>query len=354
MRASTKALSSSSSSSSRALPQRNTRRLTPPTCAQLHGPRSHTTAAAALAAAAAAATAGPATQQRRPIAGSTQQQQQPTPAPAPQLVQRYERLRDPAKIGARGSTTVLLDDAGGDVALATYMRLPVEQYYCLDPSQIKQLSGSTFTLSVPRVSLLGTSLEPVIQVQVTSEPNAVVLRATDCQLNASGIMGGLEKIFAMNFVTCLTWSSPPEQQQGQQPAQQLQEQQQQPSAAAPAAATPSSIRAGWDRLKQASGSWGSGGSTSTSSSSSLQQQQAQAPPPRGSITASAVVDVWCEVIPPFNLMPRAVLVGSCNSVLSGLVHSLLPWFTRQLAADYGKWAADAAYRDARAARSRQQ
>jgi hypothetical protein len=53
-------------------------------------------------------------------------------------------------------------------------------------------------------------------------------------------------------------------------------------------------------------------------------------------------------------MPREVLVGSCNTVISGLVNSLLPWFTRQLAADYQKWAADAAYRAARAARSRPQ
>lgn len=51
-------------------------------------------------------------------------------------------------------------------------------------------------------------------------------------------------------------------------------------------------------------------------------------------------------------MPREVLVGTCNTVISGLINSLLPWFTRQLASDYQKWAQDPSYRAERAARSK--
>lgn len=299
------------------------------------------------------------------------------PQPVQQLRKRHELLRDPAKIGSRGTATVMVNDVGGPVSLTNYMRLPVEQYYILDPSQIQLLSGNTFVLSVPRINLLGATLQPVITVEVTSEADAVVLQATDCQLNATGIMGGLDEKFAMQFTTRLTWKSPKHEQQHyvaqeqlrkrelellaaeqqQLKAQQAQQQQQQaPCSGASAAASStagSSIRAGWDRLRQVSWKGGSNGGSSGGSngSSNVAQQQQQPSPVRGSITGSAVVDVWCEVIPPFNLMPREVLVGTCNTVISGLVNSLLPWFTRQLAADYQKWAHDAAYRAARAARS---
>lgn len=46
-----------------------------------------------------------------------------------------------------------------------------------------------------------------------------------------------------------------------------------------------------------------------------------------------------------------VQVSTCNSVLSGLVNSLLPLFVRQLASDYEKWSNDVQYRAVRAARS---
>lgn len=51
-------------------------------------------------------------------------------------------------------------------------------------------------------------------------------------------------------------------------------------------------------------------------------------------------------------MPRETLERSCSAVLSGLARSLLPVFMRQLAADYARWAAEPAYRAARAARSK--
>jgi hypothetical protein len=56
------------------------------------------------------------------------------------------------------------------------------------------------------------------------------------------------------------------------------------------------------------------------------------------------VKVWCEVLPPFHRMPRALLSGACNAVLRRAVPALLGAFIRQLAADYRHWATDAAYR----------
>ncbi|KIY96683.1 hypothetical protein MNEG_11280 [Monoraphidium neglectum] len=70
------------------------------------------------------------------------------------------------------------------------------------------------------------------------------------------------------------------------------------------------------------------------------------------MVGSASIEVFCEVIPPFHLMPRSSLEAACNAVLGGLVRSLLPIFMRQLAADYKRWAADEGYRRERAARSK--
>lgn len=38
------------------------------------------------------------------------------------------------------------------------------------------------------------------------------------------------------------------------------------------------------------------------------------------------LDVWSEVIQPFNLMPRFALEGTSNAVMNALVTSLLPKF----------------------------
>jgi hypothetical protein len=171
----------------------------------------------------------------------------------------------------------------------------------------------------------------------------------------------------MQFQTRLTWTShthsrlPNQQQQQHQQFQVVepphQQQQQQPPAASSngsgngstsaASAAPqqqqqqSQLRAGWDKLKSVS--WGSSSNGNGSSNGSTP----------GSITGAALVQVWCEVVPPFQLMPREVLERSCNVVITGLVNSLLPWFMRQLAADYAKWAADPAYRAERRLRTSQ-
>lgn len=55
------------------------------------------------------------------------------------------------------------------------MRLPVEQYYELDPSMIKPLGGDRFQLAVPRIQLFNVWLEPLVVVQVTQAPGQVII-----------------------------------------------------------------------------------------------------------------------------------------------------------------------------------
>ncbi len=76
-------------------------------------------------------------------------------------------------------------------------------------------------------------------------------------------------------------------------------------------------------------------------------QEGAATPGAAHIECETEVRVWCEVLPPFNAMPRTLLSGACNAVLRRAVPALLSAFIRQLAADYARWSTDAAYRQLR-------
>lgn len=65
---------------------------------------------------------------------------------------------------------------------------------------------------------------------------------------------------------------------------------------------------------------------------------------QGSITGSSKLDVWCEVVAPFHLMPRPFLEGTCNGILQATITTLLPLFLQILGRDFEKWATDPVYR----------
>lgn len=242
-------------------------------------------------------------------------------------------LRSPALISACGEATCTVRDAGGALSLQSYMRLPVEQYYILDPSQIRFLESNVFQLAVPPINLLGTSLQPRLRVAVATREDAVVLEATGCQLRGSGALGALDDKFSMTFTTTITWSN------GEGAAGEAGD-----GDAEEGTADSSGAEGGgaWRSLRGGLQQWGIGGGGGDSGDRGA----------RGSLTGSADIQVFCEVIPPFHLMPREALEVSCNAVLRGLVRSLLPMFMRQLAADYRRWASDESYRLERASRGR--
>ena len=175
-------------------------------------------------------------------------------------------------------------DYNGDVSLTAYMQLPLEQYFVLDPNQIKFIEANRFLLTVPRQTFFSLWLEPEVEISVVNLGQKIVLQAERCRIKGSDLVENmqLDSRFALRFVTELTWQS-----DGQV----------------------------------------------------------------GYIDAKLNSSVWCEVIPPFNLMPREILVSSCNVVMNALVGSLLPMFCSRLAKDYDKWATNAQYRMTRAQRS---
>ncbi|GIL79803.1 hypothetical protein Vretimale_12422 [Volvox reticuliferus] len=231
-------------------------------------------------------------------------------------------LLDPAQIGASGSASAKFQILPQYESLQSYMMLPVEQYFVLDPKQISHLGGNRFVLTVPRINLFNLWLEAVVEVSVTTYPGSngagprVVLQAENCRISGSQAVESLrlDQRFAMHFVTELTWSATPVA--APVPAAT--------AAAATAAVGPAPIAA-----------------AAVSTSGVM----------NGEIRASSKLDVWSEVVPPFHLLPRDVLVATCNGVLRGLMSSLLPLFVRMLAQDYQRWAKDPEYRAERATRS---
>jgi hypothetical protein len=240
----------------------------------------------------------------RRILAAASSGQDPLPAlPAGDSVDDISLLKDPARIGCRATKTVRVKEKT-PVSLDSYMRLPVRQYAILDPALIQFIADNKFLLLVPKISLFNLWIAPLIEVKVTQaqNPPRVILEASRARIRGSEQVENLklDQRFCMKMTTELTWTQP---------------------------------------------STSSASSPSASTSSGQQQQQqgittaaaAAAVVGEGSITASSQLDVWCEVVQPFHLMPRSVLESTCNSILQLTIDTLLPIFLGRLGSDYEKW-----------------
>ena len=213
-----------------------------------------------------------------------------------------------------------------ELSLEAYMRLPPSAYSALDPELTRRGGGSgssssscssrsssrpeplpppppsiptaLFTLAVPRASMLGIWLEPVVGVRVegatsSTEENRfaaaagsgdrVRLVSTACDLRGSPAVEKLRinEVFALRFEAVLTWTS------------------------------------------------------------------------GGSVTARVCTEVWAEPVGPFRLVPRGALVAAGDALLRGLTGALLPSFLGKLVGNYERWARDPAYRREKEAMARE-
>jgi hypothetical protein len=188
------------------------------------------------------------------------------------------------------------------------MRLPVEQYNELDPEMITSLGGNRFRLQVPRLAILSVWVQPAVEIVVMQEeaPPRVVLRAEGCRLDGSAQVKKMEldRRFELHFSTVLTWGCAPPP---------------------PAAAGSAGSRPG-----------GSNGSLAAVAAANV-------------VHADLQLEVLTEIIPPFTSLPRSLLEHVVNTLLRGLMRSLLPLFVKRLAEDYQRWAASPEYRARRAA-----
>jgi len=206
------------------------------------------------------------------------------------------RLHDPARIGGTSKSIVPVHDYGGTTSLSAYMHLPPTHYSALDPELIESLGGNKFRLHVPRLKLFSLWVEPTVDISVSSASSIdprVLLTSESCHIVGSELIQKLhlDNRFILNFSTELTWK-------------------------------------------------GAELSKESIPSASITTNKM----PESQINANLELEVLTEVIPPFQLLPRSVLEGTCNTVLRRLMKSLLPKFLQKLANDYTKWATDADYR----------
>ena len=225
------------------------------------------------------------------------------------------------------------DDEREDLFLDAYMRLPPSAYSALDPELIRR-GGSVggvggacpepapssspvpptalFTLAVPRASMLGIWLEPVVSVRVEgaspkkpgdrkggdgggggggssgggggiSSTDRVRLVSTACDLRGSSAVEKLKinEVFALRFEAVLTWTA------------------------------------------------------------------------GGTISARVSTEVWAEPVGPFKVVPRSAIAGAGDALLRALTAALLPSFLGKLGKDYERWSRDPGYRREREAMARE-
>lgn len=171
------------------------------------------------------------------------------------------------------------------------MNLPASQYSELDPELITSLSGNLFRLKVPRVTFFNIVwVQPTVDIEVRQRKAPPAVVLTS---KAFRLDGSADWIRSLEKRCILEFQT-----------------------------------------------------TLTWSSDNKAAKNA-------SIMGDLVLDVYTEVVPPFNLLSRSVLESTCNAVLKTLTNSLFPIFVRRLAEDYDKWALDEGYRIARTAKGLQ-
>lgn len=207
-------------------------------------------------------------------------------SPKPNKGSSQRRLDNPARIGGTHSAVVSVPGKGSHLSLDTYMRLPTSQYYELDPNLIIPRGGNKFTLAVPRIQLFNVWLEPEVDVIVTLDlghPNKTDPKVV-IEAEDCRLKGSawIQKMkLDEKFVLCFT---------------------------------------------------------------TCLYWNAQSRPTEASVRGDLALDVFTEVLPPFDVLPRSLLEGTCNAVLGTLMSSLLPVFLKKLVQDYEKWATDETYR----------
>lgn len=221
------------------------------------------------------------------------------------------------------------EDEKEKLSLDAYMRLPPSAYSALDPELIRRggsvggvgacpepapssssVPAALFTLAVPRASMLGIWLEPVVRVRVEGarskklgdgkgsdgtgkggsssssgicSNDRVRLVSTACDLRGSPAVEKLKinEVFALRFEAVLTWTA------------------------------------------------------------------------GGTISARVSTEVWAEPVGPFKVVPRSAIAGAGDALLRALTAALLPSFLGKLGKDYERWSRDPGYRREREAMARE-
>ena len=102
-------------------------------------------------------------------------------------------------------------DADNGVSLTDYMRLPVDQYVCIDMplNATLQRMGSSdstvFNLTVPPVTFFQLSVSPMLFCHVTQSEESVRIQSSSCILRGSPYVESLNGCFEININTVFSW-----------------------------------------------------------------------------------------------------------------------------------------------------
>jgi len=98
-------------------------------------------------------------------------------------------------------------DADNGVSLTDYMRLPVDQYVCIDMplnATLQRMGGSDstmFNLTVPPKTFFQLSVSPMLFCYVTQSEESVRIQSSSCILRGSPYMESLNGCFEININT---------------------------------------------------------------------------------------------------------------------------------------------------------
>eukprot|EP00238_Polyblepharides_amylifera_P013987 CAMPEP_0196575774 /NCGR_PEP_ID=MMETSP1081-20130531/5184_1 /TAXON_ID=36882 /ORGANISM="Pyramimonas amylifera, Strain CCMP720" /LENGTH=232 /DNA_ID=CAMNT_0041894177 /DNA_START=239 /DNA_END=937 /DNA_ORIENTATION=- len=203
------------------------------------------------------------------------------------LQRKIIALKSPAKLQAQSFAKTLVTDAGGEVGVIQYINLPPEEYTSeiFPGGEIRRVSGDLFTLEVPKVQVMQVPdiwIRPTMKV-VVIPPSDTVQKVQLIALDCA--ITGSDIIKSMNLDNRFAMRM--ETYLEYHPAQ---------------------------------------GS-----------EQAR-------LETTANLDVWCEIIPPFNFMPKSALESATSGVVGAVMSAMLNVFNNKVAADYQRWSTDSAYR----------
>ncbi|QDZ22380.1 DUF1997 domain-containing protein [Chloropicon primus] len=202
--------------------------------------------------------------------------------------ERRDRKVKVAHLTAVSECEVPVDGAVGEgVEVDSYLKLPIEQYFISDPERITKVSENTFLFELPQMSFFNVWVAPAVTMSVNVEDNPAVVNI-ECE---ECLVKGSSFVEKMKINERL-------------------------------------------RIKV---------KTSLKEGRNLEAGPV--------LEAATELDVWCEVVPPFNLLPTAVLEKSCNGVLRRTLNALLKSFMVELKNDYHLWSTNGEYREERASRS---
>lgn len=95
------------------------------------------------------------------------------------------------------------------VSLTDYMRLPVEQYVCLQMplnATLERMANNQFNLTVPPVRFFHLDVSPVLICDVTQTADSVQIASKQCILRGSNYVVGLNGCYNINVVTKFQWT----------------------------------------------------------------------------------------------------------------------------------------------------